>query len=279
MALSTLPDWNTTVRGLHKATALVGFIHRALLPKRHNYLHLPLSPQPYGLASQPLPHGGSIALDFTSSQMIYQSRTNPATALSFAQHSQASLFAALLHAMHPDEFSHLPADAPLTLAFRTHYTMGETLDEAPLSINLDAAAGYAAAQDAIFTGLARFCARRAGAMTPLVVWPEHFDLATILFHASNPSMDEYGPHISLGFAPYSSGQYERPYLYGYAYPYQDNIELPPPTAPAFWNTAGWQGLVLHYDDTAPQDDPVAFIEQRAGLFYELLTRVLKVEQS
>lgn len=277
MPLSNLPDWNTTVTGLHEVTMLVGFIHRALLPKRHNYMHLPLSPQPHGLTSHPLPHGGSIVLDFINLQMLYQPDTNTATALPFAQHSQASLFEALLQAMHTDAFSHLPTDTSLVAAFRTHYQIEDPLNEAPLTINATAAAGYAAAQDAIFTGLARFRARIEGAMTPLVVWPEHFDLATIFFPMTNLSMDEYGPHVSLGFAPYSPGQYERPYLYGYAYPYRDDIDLPSLAAPAFWNTAGWRGVVIHYDDIAAQEDPVAFVEQQAQMMYAVLGSVLQLE--
>jgi hypothetical protein len=39
--------------------------------------------------------------------------------------------------------------------------------------------------------------------------------------------DEGKKHLNFGFAPYTEGQYELPYLYAYAYPYPEPFEAPP----------------------------------------------------
>jgi hypothetical protein len=121
----------------------------------------------------------------------------------------------------------------------------------PLTLDRDTAAGYAQAQDTVFTGLARFRARLEGHMTPIVLWPHHFDLSTLWM--LDPEMDDHKPHLNFGFAPFTPGQFDQPYLYAYAYPYPDGFVPPAVPAPLRWQRDGWTGLVVTYDDLAETD--------------------------
>ncbi|NJP07758.1 MAG: hypothetical protein HC837_20140 [Chloroflexaceae bacterium] len=129
----------------------------------------------------------------------------------------------------------------------------------PLVVNPQQAADYAQALYRIFTATARFRARLFAPMTPIVVWPEHFDLSFLVFASEHASEDQ--PHMNFGFAPYSDG-IARPYLYAYAWPLPDSgysrTNMP---ALVHLDTPGFGGPLVWYDDFATMDDPEAVVEQ------------------
>lgn len=282
----TLPEtnWTSTIRGLHQVALLLAPIHRALLPKQPNWLHLPLNVQINGLLSQTLPKGGRILLDFKGGFVIYQRPNGTQAAFAFASHSQASLMHDLLAALQQDELDTILADAgdDALLSTLLHHintregtstllNADEFNQHEPLAIDAQVAAAYANVLYAVFTGVARFRARLNGHLSPVVVWPEHFDLSTLWF--ASGEMDEHQAHINIGFAPYSPG-YERPYLYAYAYPYPQDFSPPALPKPAFWNPQGWRGVVIPYADIANQNDVTAYVEQLCMALFGILREVL-----
>jgi len=118
--------------------------------------------------------------------------------------------------------------------------------------------------------IARWRGRISGHLSPIVVWAEHFDLSTVYF--ANPEMDEYQSHINIGFAPFTEGVFERPYLYAYAYPYQENYAIPALEAPLKWETEAYTGIYLAYDDIVGQDEFA--IEALAGKIFTAMQSVL-----
>ena len=141
-------------------------------------------------------------------------------------------------------------------------------DEAPLEIDPRLSADYSRVLYQIFTATARFRARLNGPMTPIVVWPEHFDLSFLWFASAQAT--ERFPHMNFGFAPFSD-DIARPYLYAYAYPMPEGFErlrLPPL---ARWHTEGWKGVVVPYDDVVRQSDPDTVIEDIFMAIYKLLS--------
>ena len=111
----------------------------------------------------------------------------------------------------------------------------------------------------MFTALARFRAKLSGNLTPLVLWPHHFDLGFIAFVSSDT--DEHSaPQVAYGFAPCSDGL-DRPYLYAYAWSkptgYLADISVPPPARAI---TQGYTGLYLAYDDLGHADHFNEFVE-------------------
>lgn len=272
MSFAPLRHWDNTSRLLHQAAVLVGPLHKALLEPRKNYLHLPLNVRPWGLESQPFPNGGIVQVDFREAQLRYIDSSEQAHRFSLPEHSQSSLLDTVLATLRKDG-----------LAEALDRGAGEFDEEAfrhteALNPDREEAAQYADVQYRVFTALARFRARLEGAMSPLIVWPHHMDLSTLWFHPSNPDMDEGKKHLNFGFAPYTAGQYDLPYLYAYAYPYPEAFEAPPVPEPAFWHQEGWRGVVVRYEDLVNAADPDALVESISREVFSVLSPLLEGQE-
>jgi hypothetical protein len=270
MPLPPLTDWDATAHGLHRATQLVGAIRQWAAEPLPNFLHLALQVEPEGLSTGKLPAGGEIRVDFKRAALIYRPSKGDETAIPVNGRTAFSLFQALLKALQADEFASALQDvqeeglvsAVLAAVRAKNAALAEKLarlaDNTSLEINTRLAGEYADVLYTVFTAVARFRARLTGHMTPVIVWPHHFDLSTLWFVEAD--MDDRKPHINIGFAPFSEGL-PRPYLYVYAHPYPANIEYPALPHPAYWNHQGWTGVVVDYDAIAQQDAPAEFVEQ------------------
>lgn len=283
MPLPLLDQWDVTIHSLHRAGQILGALRLALLPAVPNYLELSTRITPQGLSTDGLPGGAEVRLDFTSAAMIVRHPDGTTATLALRGHSQRSLCEAVLAELQKTELSDGLAGAGEgarveklrdLMAATEHPLLEEhdsVTDEQPLEVDAALSADYATTLNAVFTAAARFRARLSGFMTPVVVWPEHFDLSFLWF-AGEPSGEE-APLMNFGFAPFGGG-IKHPYLYAYAYPMPDNaIETMLP-APAYWHTEGWRGAVVPYAQIAHADDPVAFVEGLyEGIYKALLPMV------
>lgn len=247
MPLATFQDlttWTPTIHTLHQAAQVIGRIQATVLPARRNALHLGLEPVPAGLRTQPLPGGRRIMLDFAALAVMVEDAAG-SEVIDLTAHTQASLLRVLQERL------------ALTEVRKAETVSGaEQLDRADRGV----ARAYAEAQDAAFTGIARFRARLEGHLSPVVVWAHHLDVSTLVFSPANAGMDEAKAHLNFGFAPFTEGQYARPYLYAYAYPYPDGFAPPPLPAPLAWNLEAWTGIVVGIDALAQAVDPAGLIE-------------------
>ncbi|MBL8133130.1 MAG: hypothetical protein JNL42_14815 [Anaerolineae bacterium] len=247
MPLETFQDlttWMPTIHTLHQAAQVIARIQATVLPARRNALHLGVEPMPVGLRTQRLPDGQRLLLDFTALTATVED-TAAGEAIDLTAHTQASLLHTLQERL---------ALAEVRKAETVSGT--ERLDRADRAV----AQAYAEAQYAAFTGIARFRARLEGHLSPVVVWAHHLDISTLVFSPANAAMDEAKTHLNFGFAPFTEGQYPRPYLYAYAYPYPDGFIPPALPAPLVWNREGWTGIVAGIDALAQAADPAAMIE-------------------
>lgn len=283
MKFPQLNDWENTSRALHQVSMLLGPIHNAVLAPRKNYLHLPFFIEPDGIVSQKLPQGGRIHVNYKSAAVIYKPGTGDEQQFTLADHTQASLFEALLSTLKQDElaafFDGVESDTLAAgMLAKLHadeshvefLKLEDVTHTDPLTINQQTASDYADVLNGVLIGVSCFRARLTGHMTSVVVWPEHFDLSTLWFHPENVAMDEGNAHINFGFAPFSDG-FEQPYLYVYIYPYPDDFAAPELPAPAVWNTEGFRGIVVRYPDLMAQDDAVQFIEALYLQLFDILT--------
>jgi hypothetical protein len=214
---------------------------------------------PDGLSTDKLPTGGEVVLNFRQAALIYHAPDGKITTIPLADYNQRTLFQTLLTALQAADFADLLAGVPeserTTSVLRNRPPFaGDT----PLLLDREQAGAYADVVYTVFTGIARFRARLVGHMTPVVVWPEHFDLSTLWF--VDGAMDDHQAHLNFGFAPFSPG-FPRPYLYAYAYPYPPDVEYPDLIAPAYWNFEGWTGVVVDYDDIAQAEDAARYVEE------------------
>ncbi|MCC6801958.1 MAG: hypothetical protein IT319_03660 [Anaerolineae bacterium] len=264
-----LPQFDQpTLESLHTAARLLGAVRLLMFERQPNFLELGLKITQDGLSTDRLPGDGEVLLDFRRLALVYQPGSGGDTLLPISGESQAGLLEALLRTVYPRELAEI---VPLADGISYTEAMFRAVERfvnrlkpkrdhlsgaAPLTFDAGSARSYADALYAIFTGIARFRARLDGAQSPVVVWPEHFDLSFLWF-ASTP--DEHHPHLNFGFAPYSVG-IDDPYLYAYAYPYP--TEYVPPALPngAHWHTQGWTGVVLPYAEIAKQANPEAYVE-------------------
>jgi hypothetical protein len=102
-----------------------------------------------------------------------------------------------------------------------------------------ASLGELAAWYAIGAEVLRDVAAEPGA-APLLVWPHHFDLGTIVF------LDPPGEHarqIGAGMSP-GDGSYAEPYFYVTPYPIPEGVQWPALAGGGIWRRQGWTGAVL-----------------------------------
>lgn len=285
MDLSDNPTWRQTARGLHQAVRLLGAVQLLTQPETPLWLERALAPVPAGASTGRLPGGGRVLLDYHLPALRYLPANTTPVEIPLAGHSQRSLLAALFEQIAEPELAPLlPAGGSIEDRLLRAYELNQIraapkaqalLAEEPLEVDQRFGAAYAAVQYRIFTTLARFRARLLGTLSPLVLWPEHFDLSTIWFHGNQ--LDESKAHLNFGFAPFSPGL-EFPYLYAYAYPYPAEYAVPELPEGARWHTENWTGVVLPYDVIAAQEQPEQFVEQSClQVFHEL--RSLLVSQS
>ena len=275
-----LLGWEQSAPSLHQAAQLLGAIRMLVLEPVPNYLELALRIEPSGLSTDMLPSGGSVLLDFEQAALVVQSPSSTATTIPLNAHNQASLLESLLSTLHDQGQPLAQKDGSFSKSFvaalhAKHHSLDGSLSltsDQPLNVDPKVSAEYIAALYRVFSATARWRARLAGQQTPIVVWPEHFDLSTLWFVGEKP--DDSSPHMNFGFAPFDS-VHPRPYLYAYAYPMPEGFEHLPLPEPAQWHTAPWKGVWVPYDDLAKSDNPEALIEQLFEQIYEVLSPTLR----
>jgi hypothetical protein len=282
MAKQDIHNWQPTVAGLHKGALLLGAVQRLTQEPLPAYLELGLEPTATGLLGSELPRGERIELDFAAGSLAIKGKQGQEEKFSLQGATQAQVFEALFGVLSTSYLAGmLPAGRTLFERVSTRIAgrggrykapqKNQLIDETLIEINAQAASEYLAALKNTFDGLARFRAHLMGLMTPLVVWPEHFDLSMLWF--TGTEIDENQPHLNFGFAPYSPGL-EFPYLYAYAYPYPDRYQPPELPEGARWHTAGWTGVVLPYEALADDPRPAERIESDMRKVYHGLRALL-----
>jgi hypothetical protein len=275
------PNWLTTAQSLNQAAELLGGIRRLTQPRQPISLHLTLEVTPAGLSVGKLPQNGKLWLDFAAAQICYQKpHEESGRSIVLNGQTQAEIFANLLELL-ADELAGLIPHSPNRVDnfFQALSDQGgyvppreEYGKTQALTLDLPECQNYAHWHWQMFTALARFRARLAGTLSPLIVWPHHLDLATIWFKEN--LLNDHLPHIALGFAPYSPSL-PQPYFYAYAYPTPADFQ---PTSPLpnglVWENSAYRGLYLASDTIAQQNNPAEFVESACQMSYQVLLQAL-----
>ena len=258
MNLPDLSNWETTRECLHRVAQVIGELRRLNIDAQPNALHLAVNAVADGVSTGRLRNGGEYTFDYGAAEIIYYDPDGERSQLSLEGHTAKSLITASLKLM-SDDIDELLANSRIT-------------DEKPFRMDSDLAENYAKVQYAVFKGLSHFKARLSGTMTPVVIWPHHFDMSFLWFKGHNP--DEHKePHMNFGFSPYSEG-YDEPYLYFYLWPQPDTATDVKPPAPARWATEGFSGIVVDYADLRTAVDPIHLIENTFAQIHRSLAPLL-----
>ena len=232
MALPALIEWEGTRDALHQIALVMGAIRVACADPLPNDLHFSLDASAGGLSTGALKCGGALHFDFEMLRLAYAIGDNKVFSLDIEGQSQISLTRRLLAAIGE-------------VGCRSQPSMKCIKSDKPFAVDRAQATAYAATLRAVFTTLSKFRAKLSGCMTPLVLWPHHFDLAFIWF-ATERTNEQSDPQIAYGFAPFSPGL-ARPYIYAYAWSQPTGYLRLPLAAPAQAMTDAYTGLYAPYD--------------------------------
>jgi hypothetical protein len=117
---------------------------------------------------------------------------------------------------------------------------------------------------AIAAALEDFRAGIGEETSPIQVWPHHFDLSMIwLLGQKLPDQDPLDEESSdkqmnFGFA-FGDDSIEKPYFYVTAYPLPDALRTIALPAGATWQTGGFSGALLLYEDLIAASDPTGYL--------------------
>ncbi len=281
MKLSPLDHWEPTSHSLHQAAQILGAIRMLTRDPVPNYLELALRIEPDGLSTERLPSGGEVRLDFERGVVVCAPKDGRAMAVTLAGRTQASLLESILTALQAqDQALVMQKDGSFSAAFlaalqaRNHPLISSVEIGGTDALEVDRALGaeYARVLNRVFTATARWRSRLTGFVTPVVVWPEHFDLSTLWFATDDAS--ESAPQMNFGFAPFDS-EFNKPYLYVTAYPMPEGFEKLPLPMGARWHTKGWNGAIVPYDELARADDPEALIESVFEAIHAVIAPTLR----
>lgn len=283
---SLTSDYLPTLTTLHRASMLMGPIQNAVLAPQGNFLHLPFYVHQLGLDSHVLPGGVEIHMDFCSGKVYILRVSGDYSTLTFAGHSQYSLFAAMLADLRRDVLAEFFAGAgdtglPETMMTRLHadksriefLNIAQVSNQEPLTLNHEVARNYVDLLNMVSNAYARFRGRLKGHLTPIVVWPEHFDLSTLWF--AEGDFDDSKAQMNFGFAPFSAGL-PYPYIYVTGYPYKDDLQIPALPDGGSWHSEGWTGVVVPYSELARQEDPEQYIEKTLRALFPILHSLIKL---
>lgn len=232
MALPILENWESTRTALHQVALVLSAIRVASSDALPNDLQFSANVVDGGISTTELNIGGELFFDFASFTLIYVRDGEEIFKISAGGYNQQSLMQAVL-----DEFKKLDIVIEPSMKHITQDT--------PFAIDMRLAEDYATVVDAVYTMLARFKAKLSGAMSPLVIWPHHFDMAFIWF-ATSGTNEHKDPHLAIGFAPFSNG-IDRPYFYGYGWSEATGYVQVDVKSPAKAITEGYTGLYAEYD--------------------------------
>ncbi|MCY4063722.1 MAG: DUF5996 family protein [Chloroflexi bacterium] len=232
MALPALSNWEATRDALHQIALVMGAVRVACSDRLPNDLHFSLDVINDGISTAELNCGGVLQFNVEDLQLTFTRGGRRVFTLDVAGHSQISLMTQFLDHLDDGGCSVQPS-------------LKHIASDAPFAIDRVQALDYDSTLRAVFTALARFRAKLSGCVTPLVLWPHHFDLAFIWF--ATDGMDEHSdPQIAFGFAPFSPGL-ERPYFYAYAWSQPTGYLQLPLAAPAQALSEPYTGLYAPYD--------------------------------
>lgn len=259
MALPALKNWQSTCAALHQVALVLGAIRVASSDALPNDLQFSVAVTDSGISTSELKVGGELTFDYNEFTLAYKREDEVGFSINAAPYSQTDLMQAVL-----DEFSKLNIKLNPSMKHITH--------DSPFQVDLSLAQDYAIVTDAFYTALARFRAQLSGCMSPIVVWPHHFDMAFMWFATKNTN-EHQDPHIAIGFAPFSDG-IERPYLYGYGWSKDTgyiNVELDPPAQAI---TEGYTGLYAEYDTLRTLEDFNTIIRDMLLSYQQKVSAVL-----
>ncbi|MEL6674624.1 MAG: hypothetical protein AAFR61_20605 [Bacteroidota bacterium] len=114
--------------------------------------------------------------------------------------------------------------------------------------------------------------QEAGA-SPVMCWPHHFDIATLI---TLPGAGEEKKYLGIGLSP-GDESYDQPYFYANPYPVPEATATLPQPSHGHWHRENWTGLVMTATDVAAAGDAAGqqalmerYVKEALAFNYQLL---------
>lgn len=252
-----LASWQETRDTLHTYSRILGKIRQALTPPLQHWWHISLYPDDCQLTTGPMPIPNSRNRDFDSCNLgidlnahaVCISNPTSEQRIPLAGQSAHSLTAAILRGL---------------ARWDVRPAIDEDLfaDGTPLAYDPDKARRYGQVLDGLAAVWTNFQSELPGKISPVQLWPHHFDLSLVWFTGRKvPGVDpndleNADEQMAFGFSTGDEGIPDA-YVYVTAYPFPDSLTSFALPAPAYWQTTGWQGALIPYNELVEMDEPAS----------------------
>jgi hypothetical protein len=241
-------DWSETRRLLQAYARILGQIRRQLSPAHKHWWHASLRPTAIGLSTGPLIVGDTayeLVQDFTLHQILITNSRGESLREPMLGQSPRAFGADLRRRLQ-------------TLGLEIELDEAG-LDESDGRYRLEDAAAWWRSVLVATSVFERFGAEQREEISPVQLWPHHFDLALAWFSGRrvpgvDPADAEHADEqIGFGYSP-GDATIPEPYFYAGAYPAPDGLDGGELPQGARWQCEGYTGAALPYAAIAGRED-------------------------
>lgn len=270
----SLEGWDGTKNSLHSAARIVGSVPRMLAEPHPKWWHVSLKVCEDGLYSDEMTHAalGDAALQ---------------VALNLRQHKLELMVGESLEIGFPltggESASTLGRklnDALVDIGISVVLPEEIYAGDAPLSIDSEATERYRTAINAIAAAMNAFREQLDGEVSPVQLWPHHFDLAFEWFGTKMVAYQEAGQEkhspaqLNFGFAPGDSN-HAGAYFYSNPWPFEPSLTTHALPHGARWISEGFEGTLLPYVNLAGDELPGSKLGEYYSAVLELAEPTLR----
>ena len=271
--LPALPeDWETSRATLHAYAHGVGAIPRAHAAAHPKWWHVSLNVRPDGLVTDDmaLPDGGTfnVRLDLTYHEVLVEGSGGTSTGFSMTSGVTGTDMADQVIA------------AVAELGVQGEYNREKFESDDPREYDPAAAGAFLQAANNVAGVFEHHRASLSREVGPVQLWPHGFDLSTEWFgtrvekYEEEGEIIEYPSQLNLGFYPGT----DRPYFYSNPWPFAgDKLLTASLPHGAQWNTEGWEGSILYYDQLQGDPDAETKLIEYAKAVFDLASPTLTAD--
>lgn len=270
LALPPMPqNWEPTRATLHNYANAVGVVARTHATPHPKWWHISLKVRPTGFVTDAMPllSGGTCALtmDLRTHEVVLDTSSGERRAISMAEGLTGS------------EFGRRLLDMIAEFGLVGEYVREKFESDEPREYSASDASSFFAALVSIEHNLEVHRRSLDGPVGPLQIWPHGFDVAfewygtKMVSHQEEGKTIEMPAQLNLGFYPAG-----RPYFYSNPWPFETAALIAKPLPdPAEWNTEGWEGSIMYYDDVLEAVDPAQTLADYASAVFEAAAPTLR----
>ena len=231
-----------TREAIHLYSKLIGAIRAKMTPEQKNYWHISLHTSPQGFRTTPIPNEDGNTFEISLNLISHSANISSST---------GNVRSTPLKGQSISAFSSKLISALENMNIKPDIELEKFQDKLELRYDQNIASDIFRSYSAVDMIFKTFKGTLKQETSPVQLWPHHMDIAFTYYPgAENNKIDQ------IGFG-YLTGDetVEEPYFYITAYPELEDISRIKFENHAYWQTKGWQGIILKYKDLIKTDNP------------------------